>query len=81
MYIYIYMCVCVCMCACMLSHFSCVLLFETLRTIASKVHCPWDSSGKNTGGGCHALLQGMFLTQGWNSRLLNLLYCRWFLYD
>ena len=21
--------------------------------------CPWDSPGKNTGMGCHALLQGM----------------------
>ena len=26
--------------------------------------CPWDSSGKNTGVGCHALLQRIFLTQG-----------------
>ena len=26
--------------------------------------CPWDSPGKNTGVGCHALLQGIFLTQG-----------------
>ena len=25
---------------------------------------PWDSLGKNTGVGCHALLQGTFLTQG-----------------
>ena len=28
--------------------------------------CPWDSPGKNTGVGCHALLQGIFLTQGLN---------------
>ena len=28
--------------------------------------CPWDSPGKNTGVGCHALLQGIVLTQGWN---------------
>ena len=26
--------------------------------------CPWDSVGKNTGVGCRALLQGIFLTQG-----------------
>ena len=26
--------------------------------------CPWDSPGKNTGVGCHALLQEIFLTQG-----------------
>jgi len=25
--------------------------------------CSWDSSGKNTGIGCHALLQGVFPTQ------------------
>ena len=25
---------------------------------------PWDSPGKNTGVGCHALLQGIFPTQG-----------------
>ena len=25
--------------------------------------CPWDSPGKNTGVGCYALLQGIFLTQ------------------
>jgi len=33
--------------------------------------CPWDSPGKNTGVGCHALLQGIFLTQGLNLGLLN----------
>ena len=30
----------------------------------SSVH--WDSPGKNTGMGCHALLQGIFPTQGSN---------------
>ena len=34
---------------------------------------PWDSPGKNTGVGCHALLQGIFLTQGLNPRCLHLL--------
>ena len=33
--------------------------------------CPWDSPGKNTGVGCHSLLQGIFLTQGWNPGLLH----------
>ena len=28
--------------------------------------CPWDSLGKNTGVGCHFLLEGIFLTQGLN---------------
>ena len=26
--------------------------------------CPWDSPGKNTGVGSHALLQGIFPSQG-----------------
>ena len=36
---------------------------------------PWDSPGKNTGGGCHSLLQGIFLTLGSN------LVCRQILYS
>ena len=36
--------------------------------------CPWDSPGKNTGVGCCALLQGIFLTQGSNPCLLHLLH-------
>ena len=32
---------------------------------------PWDSPGKNTGEGCHSLLQGIFLTQGSNPALLH----------
>ena len=39
---------------------------------ASSVH--GDSPGKNTGVGYHALLQGIFPTQGSNPCLL---YCRW----
>ena len=29
----------------------------------TRLPCPWDSPGKNTGVGCHCLLQGIFLTQ------------------
>ena len=36
-----------------------------------------DSPGKNTGVGCHFLLQGIFPTQGLN---LDLLHCRQILY-
>ena len=36
-----------------------------------------DSPGKSTGVGCHFLLQGIVLTQGWNS---GLLHCRQSLY-
>ena len=38
----------------------------------SSVH--GDSPGKNTGVGCHALLQGMFPSQGSNLPLLHLLH-------
>ena len=36
-----------------------------------------DSPGKNTGVGCHTLLQGIFPTQGWNP---GLPHCRQVLY-
>ena len=39
--------------------------------------CQWNSPGKNTGVGCHSLLQGIFPTQGSN---LSLLHCRQSLY-
>ena len=35
-----------------------------------------DSPGKNTGVGCHFLLQGIFPTQGLDLRLLRLLHCQ-----
>ena len=41
---------------------------------------PWDSPPKNTGVGCHALLQGIFPTQGSKPHLQHLLHCRWILY-
>ena len=31
----------------------------------TRLLCSWDSPGKNTGEGCHALLQGIFPTQDW----------------
>ena len=37
----------------------------------ARLLCPWDSPGKNTGVGCHALLQGIFWTQGLNLGLLH----------
>ena len=52
---------------CVLSQFSCVQLFVTLWTIACQ-----PSPGKNTGVGCRALCQGIFLTQWSNPRLLCL---------
>ena len=32
----------------------------------TRVLCPWNFPGKNTGVGCHFLLQGIFSTQGSN---------------
>ena len=43
----------------------CLTLFEPTRLL-----CPWDSPGKNAGVRCHALSQGIFLTQGSNLHLL-----------
>ena len=60
----------------MLSHFSHVRLFATLWTVACHHFCPWDSPGKNTGVGCHALLQGILPIQGLNLCLLWLLHSR-----
>ena len=62
------MCVCVCarsvMSHCLLSH----------GLWPSRLLCPWDSPGKNTGVGGHSLLQDIFLTHGLTSRLLCLLH-------
>ena len=60
--------------ACVLSHFSHVQLFATLWTVVRQAPLSMEP-GKNTGVGCHALLQGIFLTQGLNLGVLNLL--RW----
>ena len=38
----------------------------------TRLLCPWDSPGKNTGLGSHPLLQGTFLTQELNPSLLKL---------
>ena len=49
----------------MLSHLGRVWLFESLWTVACQVLCPWDSSGKNTGVGCHAFLRGSSQPRDW----------------
>ena len=40
---------------------------------STRLLCPWDFPAKKTGVGCHSLLQGNFLTQGFKP---DLLYCR-----
>ena len=37
----------------------------------ARLLCPWDSPGRNTGVGCHSLLQGIFPIQGLNPHLLS----------
>ena len=56
------------MCVCMLSH----MLGHSVMSdsVWPSVHV--ESPGKNTGMGCHALFQGIFLTQGWKLCLLHL---------
>ena len=39
----------------------------------SRLLCSWDSTGKNPGAGCQALLPGTFLTQGLDLHLSPLL--------
>ena len=58
-----------CVCAQLLS---CVRLFVTPGLQLPRLLCPWNFPGKNTGVGCHFLLQGIFLTQGLNPHLLHL---------
>ena len=63
----------------------CVGLSRSVKSNSFWIHglwptrllCAWDSPGKNTGVGCHALLQGIFPTQGSNP---SLPHCRWILY-
>ena len=43
----------------LLSHFSCVQLCVNPRWQPTRLPRPWDSPGKNTGVGCHFLLQCM----------------------
>ena len=47
-----------------------ILLFVTPWTVACQAS-PWDSAGKNTGGGSHSILQGIFLTQESDPGLLH----------
>ena len=57
---------------------ACAIVSESLQPPglqSTRLLCLWDSPGKNMEVGCHALLQGSFLTPRLNSSLLHLL--RW----
>ena len=67
--------ICVCVCACV-TQLCLTLRPHGLQPI--RLLCPWNSPGRNTGVGCHSLLQGIFPTQGQNLGLLHyrqILYC------
>ena len=64
-------CVCVCEVASVVSD-----SLQPYGLQPARLLCPWDSPGKNSGVGYHALFQGIFLTQGSNLRLLCLLQRR-----
>ena len=49
----------------------CIQLFATPRTVAHQPPLSMEFPGKNTGVGCHRLLQGFILTQGSNPCLLH----------
>ena len=71
-------CVCVCVCVCALNHSVVSDSMRPHRLYPTRLLCPWDSPGKNTGVGCHALLQGTFPTQGSNP---GLSHCKQILYQ
>ena len=59
---------------------SCSVMSDSLRPHGlwpTRLLCPWNFPGKNTGVGCHFLLQGILPTQGSNP---GLLHCRQTLY-
>ena len=60
------------LCVWVLSCFSHVQLFVTPWT--TNLLCPWDSPGKNTRVGCHAVFQGIFPIQGLNPHPFCLLH-------
>ena len=57
---------------------SCPSLFNPRDCSSAGCYVHGDSPDKNTGVGCHVLLQGIFPTQGLNP---GLPHCRWILYQ
>ena len=55
----------------------CPTLCDHMDLQPTRLLCPQNFPSKNTGVGCHSLLQGIFLTQRLN---LSLLHCRQILY-
>ena len=73
------MCVQLYTCVCAKALQLCLALCRPM-TVGCQIPLSGGSPGKNTGVSYHALLQGIFLTQGWNPPLLHLLHCRQIIY-
>ena len=61
--------VCVCVCVCSVVSDPVTPMDGGLWS--ARLLCLWDYTGENTGVGCHALFQGIILTQGSNLSLLH----------
>ena len=57
-------------CVCVLVALSCLTICDPMDCSPPGASVHGDSPGKDTGVGCHAFLQGIFLTQGSNPRLV-----------
>ena len=65
--------------ACMKCMLVCSVMSDSLRHLGlqpGRLLCPWDFLGKHTEVGYRLLLQGIFLTHGWNPHFLCLLNCK-----
>ena len=60
-----------CLHGCVLSHSGIPDSLRPHRLQPARLLCPGDSPGRNTGVGCHSLLQRVFPTQGLSMRLLH----------
>ena len=68
---------CVLLCICQLSRSVVSDSLQPHKLQPTRLLSPWNFPGKNTGVGCHFLLQGIFPTQGSSP---GLLHCRQMLY-
>ena len=57
---------------------SCLTLCDPMEYSLPDSSIQWDSPDKNTGVSCHATLQGIFPTQGWNLHLMSPALAGWF---
>ena len=56
-------------------------LWPLVCMFPTKLLCPWNFSGRDTGMSSHFLLQGFLPTHGSNLHLLHCLHCSWILHQ